>query len=143
MLSPASVRIPEEFREYRFVAISLPAGFPSPAGDDLEDVIDPYRWVVRHEASTYWWKIEGCSLIDLGIMDGDMVAVDRAGKLRHGRIVVAVVDGGVTVKVAERRDGRLWLMPRAAGRGYAPILVDENTEIWGVVAGLMRRYPIE
>lgn len=143
MLSPVSVPIPLPYRDYRFVAVTVPAGFPSPAADDAEDVIDPFAWVVRHEAATYWWRVSGDSLIDVGILDGDLVAVDRAGKVRPGRIVLAVVDGGVTVKVAERRDGRVWLMPRAAGRGFEPILVTETTEIWGVVAGVARRYPVD
>jgi DNA polymerase V len=143
MLSPVAISSLPLRHDYRFVAVAVPAGFPSPAGDDLEDTIDPFSWIVRREASTYWWRVSGDSLIDLGIIDGDLVAVDRSGKLRHGRIVVAVVDGSVTVKVAERREGRLWLVPKAKGRGYEPILVTETTEIWGVVAGLARRYPVD
>lgn len=55
------------------------AGFSSPAGDDLEDEIDPIAWVVRHPASTFWWRVEGDCLWDVGIRDGDIIAVDRAG----------------------------------------------------------------
>jgi DNA polymerase V len=78
--------------------VTVPAGFPSPAADDQEDVIDPFAWVVRHKAATNWWRVSGDSLVDVGILDGDLVAVDRAGKVRPGRIVLVVVDGGVTVK---------------------------------------------
>lgn len=70
----------------------MPAGFPSPAADDQEDVIDPFAWG-RHEAATYWWRVSGDSLVDVGILDGDLVAVDRAGKVRPGRIVRVVVRG--------------------------------------------------
>ena len=70
------------------------AGFPSPAGDDLEDEIDPIAWVVRHPTSTFWWRVEGDFLWDVGIRDGDIIAVDRAGKRRIGRAVLAVVEGG-------------------------------------------------
>lgn len=43
-------------------SISVPAGFPSPAADDLEDAVDPFKWVVRHEHATFWWRVSGDSL---------------------------------------------------------------------------------
>jgi DNA polymerase V len=120
----------------------VPAGFPSPAADDLEDEIDPIAWVVRHPSATFWWRVSGDSLVDEGIHDGDLIAVDRAGKRRTGRIVLALVDGEITVKKLAKRDGRLWLDPKSRGREFAPLLVTESTEIWGVVAGIVRRYEV-
>ncbi|MCD7110299.1 hypothetical protein LRX75_14760 [Rhizobium sp. DKSPLA3] len=79
-------------------SLRVPAGFPSPAADDLEDVVDPIAWIVRHETSTFWWRVSGESLTREGICDGDMIAVDRAGKMRVGRVVIAVVDGEITAK---------------------------------------------
>lgn len=79
----------------RVVSFKVSAGFPSPAADDLEDEVDPISWVVRHPASTFWWRVEGDCLWDVGIRDGDLIAVDRAGKRRIGRAVVAVVEGSV------------------------------------------------
>lgn len=58
----------------------VPAGFPSPAGDDQEEVVDFVSWIVRHEASTFWWRVSGDSLSSIGILDGDWVAIDRTGK---------------------------------------------------------------
>ena len=60
----------------RIVSTPVSAGFPSPAGDDLEDEIDPMAWVVRHPSSTFWWRVEGDCLWDVGIRDGDIIAVD-------------------------------------------------------------------
>jgi len=60
---------------------------------------------VRREAATFWWRVSGDSLQAEGIFDGDLIAVDRAGKKRLGRIVVAVVDGSVTVKKLAKRAG--------------------------------------
>ena len=121
----------------------VPAGFPSPAADDLEDEIDPIAWVVRHPSATFWWRVSGDSLLDEGIHDGDLIAVDRAGKRRVGRIVLALVDGSITVKKLARRDGRYWLDPKSRGREFTPILVTESTEIWGIVAGVVRRYAVD
>ncbi|GLC62958.1 hypothetical protein PLESTB_001965000 [Pleodorina starrii] len=101
-LSPIKITLVD--RHVPLASMPVPAGFPSPAADDLEDTIDPIKWVVRHEHATFWWRVSGDSLEAEGILDGDLIAVDRAGKRRHGRIVVAVVDGAITVKKLAKRD---------------------------------------
>ncbi|MCP1201076.1 LexA family transcriptional regulator [Notoacmeibacter sp. MSK16QG-6] len=123
--------------------MTVPAGFPSPAADDVEETVDPMAWIIRHESATFWWRVSGHSLEAEGILDGDLIAVDRAGKKRIGRIVLAIVDGAVTVKKLARRDGRYYLDPRSTSDVYEPIAVTESTEIWGVVAGVVRRLPVE
>lgn len=140
-LSPVSVSYVQQLLP--LASIRVPAGFPSPTADHEEDEIDPIAWVVRHPSATFWWKVSGDSLMDEGIHDGDLIAVDRAGKRRVGRIVLAVVDGNVTVKKLAKRDGRYWLDPKSKGRDFTPILVTGSTEIWGVVAGVVRRYAVE
>lgn len=50
--------------------IGASAGFPSPAGDDLEDEIDPLSWMLRHPGATFWWRVEGDCLVDIGVIDG-------------------------------------------------------------------------
>ncbi|ART99397.1 LexA family protein [Yoonia vestfoldensis] len=119
------------------------AGFPSPAGDDLEGEIDPISWVVRHPASTFWWRVEGDCLWDVGIRDGDIIAVDRAGKRRLGRAVLAVVEGSVTAKILCKRDGKYFLAPANSSGGFPEIELTEDSEIWGVIAGVVRRYDLE
>ena len=127
----------------RLAQSNVSAGFPSPAGDDLEDEIDPIAWVVRHPTSTFWWRVEGDCLWDAGIRDGDLIAVDRAGKRRVGRAVLAVVDGAVTAKILRKRDGRYYLAPANSQGGYPEIALTPESEIWGVIAGVVRRYPLE
>jgi DNA polymerase V len=139
-LHPLSVTLID--RDMPLAAIQVPAGFPSPAADDLEDTVDPFKWVIRHEHATFWWRVSGDSLEAEGILDGDLIAVDRAGRRRSGRIVLAVVDGQITVKKLAKRDGQWFLDPRARSDGYPTIPVTETTEIWGVVAGVVRRADI-
>ena len=127
------------------VPMQLPlvsAGFPSPAGDDLEDEIDPIAWVVRHPSSTFWWRVEGDCLWDVGIRDGDIIAVDRAGKRRLGRAVLAVVDGTVTAKILRKRDGKYFLAPANSREAFPEIELTEDSEIWGVIAGVVRKYDL-
>lgn len=140
-LHPLSVTLID--RDMPLATIRVPAGFPSPAADDLEDTVDPFKWVIRHKHATFWWRVSGDSLEAEGILDGDLIAVDRAGRRRSGRIVLAVVDGQITVKKLAKRDDQWFLDPRARIDGYETIPVTETTEIWGVVAGVVRRLPVE
>ncbi|MGY9039864.1 MAG: LexA family protein [Rhodobacterales bacterium] len=126
----------------RLVTVAASAGFPPPAGDDLEDEIDPMSWVVRHPASTFWWRVEGDCLWDVGIRDGDIIAVDRAGKRRVGRAVLAVVEGTVTAKILRRRDNRYYLAPANSREHFPEVELTEDSEIWGVIAGVVRRYDL-
>lgn len=85
ILEPVSVEYVK--RNVTLASVIVPAGFPSPTADYDEDEIDPIEWIVRHPAATFWWRVSGDSLLDEGICDGDLIAVDRAGKKRVGRIV--------------------------------------------------------
>ncbi|KIN60465.1 Peptidase S24-like domain protein [Sulfitobacter noctilucae] len=126
----------------KLVTVSVSAGFPSPAGDDLEDEIDPIGWVVRHPASTFWWRVEGDCLWDVGIRNGDIIAVDRSGKKRLGRAVLAVVEGAVTAKILRKRSDRYYLAPANSREKFPDIELTEDSEIWGVIAGVVRRYDL-
>lgn len=133
----------EQIKTVPLSVVKVSAGFPSPASDDLEDEIDPIDWIVRHPSATFWWRVQGDCLIDVGINDGDLIAVDRQGKKRLGRIVLAVVDGSVTAKILSKLKDEYWLKPANRHSGYPLIKCTADTEIWGVVAGVVRRYDIE
>ena len=124
-------------------ALGVSAGFPSPAGDDLEDEIDPIGWVVRRPGSTFWDRAEGDCLADIGIMDGDLVAFDRSGKKRLGRVMLFVVDGAFTAKILNKRGGQYWLDPANTKGGYKPVPYREDMDCHGVLAGVVRRCGIE
>ena len=126
-------------REARLLLCTTPAGFPSPAADDLEESIDLGHWLMEHPAS-YVMRVDGHSMIDAGITDGDLIVVNRAVKPRPGHIVVALVHGDRTLKRLRRLEGRLWLVPDA--EGYARTLVDESVEI-DVLASLQPSVKLE
>lgn len=87
----------------------------------------------------YLLRVAGDSMVDAGIEDGDLLAVKQAPDARNGQIVVARVDGAVTVKVFERTRQRIRLLPR--NPAYAPIEVDASHDfaIEGWYCGLVRR----
>lgn len=112
---------------------TIPAGFPSPAADHEEERIDLATLLVRHPAATFAMRVSGNSMIKHRIHDGDVVLVDRSVRPTDGKIVVASIDGEVTLKRFRRRGGRIWL--EAGNPDYPPIEVREDAElvIFGVV----------
>lgn len=111
----------------------VPAGFPSPAGDYQEQCLSIDDLVGLRAPHTYLVRVQGDSMIEAGIHDGDILVVDRSLEPRPGCIVIAHVHGELTVKTL-RRDpaGTLWLQP--ANPKYAPIAVEpDSLEVWGVV----------
>lgn len=117
----------------------VPAGFPSPAEDYAEGKLDLNQYIVEHEAATFYIRVQGHSMTGAGILDGDVIAVDRALEPRHGDIVLAVIDGELTVKEFCKKKGRVRLLPR--NPDFEPIEFKEGQEltIWGVVTGVVRK----
>jgi repressor LexA len=87
----------------------------------------------------YLLRVQGDSMIDEGILDGDLVGVHRTPEARDGQIVVARVDGEMTIKRLQRERHRIQLLPR--NPAYAPIVVspDQDFAIEGLYCGLVRR----
>ena len=111
---------------------SARAGFPSPADDFIEKWLDLNEHLVRDKASTFIVRAKGDSMVKAGIHDGDLLVVDRAAEPTNGRVVIAIIEGNLTVKRLRRKGGKCWL--DAANEKYAPIEVgDEDAMIWGVV----------
>ena len=140
MTSLALIDVPFEAiaLEVPLFLCATPAGFPSPAQDDMEEPIDLAAWLIDHPAASYVMRVAGHSMTQAGINDGDLVVVSRAVEARSGDIVVALVHGDRTMKRLRRRGDRQWLVPEA--EGFDAIRIDEHVEIWGVVVALARRY---
>ncbi len=119
-----------------FFLSRVPAGWPSPADDYVERRLDLNELLVRRPESTYFVRVEGESMIEAGIYAGDVLVVDRAEEARPGDVVVAALDGELTVKRLERHEGRLYLV--AENGAYPPIEVRTELTIWGVVRHVVR-----
>ncbi|MBV0934691.1 translesion error-prone DNA polymerase V autoproteolytic subunit [Marinobacterium sp. A346] len=111
---------------------SVRAGFPSPAQDYVERTLDLNELCIQHPSATYFVRAEGDSMIEAGIFPGDTLVVDRALTPTHNDIVIASLDGELTVKQLQTRP-RVRLLPR--NRAYPPIeLHDDCTlDVIGVV----------
>jgi DNA polymerase V len=116
---------------------SVRAGFPSPADDHIEKQLDLNEHLIRNRAATFLVRAKGDSMRDAGIRDGALLVVDRSLEATSGKIVIAVVEGNLTVKRLRRKGGKCWL--EAANEKYAPIEVkDEEAMIWGVVTNAIQ-----
>ena len=115
------------------------AGFPSPADDYVEAFLDLNEHLIEHKDATFFVQTTGDSMTGAGIQEGNLLVVDRALEARHGDIVIAVIDGDLTVKRLEKRRGKIRLM--AENPSYAPIEFTEGQEltIWGVVTSVIQR----
>jgi DNA polymerase V len=115
------------------------AGFPSPADDYVEAFLDLNEHLIEHKDATFFVRATGDSMTGAGIQEGNLLVVDRALEARHGDIVIAVIDGDLTVKRLEKRRGKIRLM--AENPAYAPIEFTEGQEltIWGVVTSVIQR----
>ena len=127
---PSSLRLP-------LFGHTIAAGFPSPADDYVEDRIDLNQHLIRHKEATFFLRVQGDSMLGAGIHNGDLLVVDRALEPVDGKIVIAVLDGELTVKRLERRAGQIRLMPE--NPAFAPIVVNNEQDlvIWGVVTNVI------
>ena len=124
-------------------APSVRAGFPSPAEDYMNESLDFNRDLIRHPEATFYGRVEGDSMINAGICDGDIAVIDRSIEAEDGSVVVAYINNEYTVKfldLSHRKDGYIELRP--ANDAFQPIRIDEddNFEVWGVVIWTIKKW---
>ena len=117
------------------------AGFPSPA-EDIREKLDLMKLLVRHKASTFFFRVSGVSMVDAAMDEGDIIIVDRAVEPYNGCKAVCFIDGEYTVKRIEITDGQVRLMPaNEQNTKYKPIVVTEenNFLVWGIVTYVIKK----
>ena len=117
------------------------AGFPSPA-EDIREKLDLIKLLVKHKASTFFFRVSGVSMVDAAMDDGDIIIVDRAIEPYNNCKAVCYIDGEYTVKRVEMLDGRVRLMPaNEQNTKYKPIEVQPENQfiIWGVVTYVIKK----
>ena len=123
--------------ELRFVGL-VEAGFPSPADDELFETMNLEQYLVRKPEATYLLRVRGESMVDAGILPGDLVLVERGAEPHDGEIVIAQIDGEWTLKYFRREGNKVYLQP-ANGR-FQPFYPKEELTIAAVVKAVIRKY---
>ena len=116
---------------------TVPAGLPATAEDTYE-VFDFEDYLKADEDRSFMLRVSGDSMIEAGIYDGDLIVVDRKIQPTHGVIVVAIIDGGYTVKYLRKKAGKYYL--KAANPKYKDIYPESEFKIVGVVTGSVRKF---
>jgi DNA polymerase V len=118
---------------------AVSAGFPSPADDHMERELDLNELLIEHPAATFFVRVSGNSMENVGIHDGDTLIVDRALTPSDRSVVIAVLNGELTVKRVRTAGGTLRLVPENSDMEPIKVTPEMDFEVWGVVTNVIHR----
>lgn len=123
-----------------YVKNAISAGFPSPADDFLDTTIDLNKELIKNPSSTFYGKVRGNSMKDLGIHEGDLLIIDKSLEPQNGKIAICYIDGEFTVKKIAIENDCVWLIP--ANDAYKPIRVTAENDfiVWGIVINVIKYF---
>ena len=95
--------------------------------------LDLNRQLIKNPSSTFFARVRGTSMTDVGINDGDILIIDKSLEAKHNSVLVCFIDGEFTVKKVQKIKGELFLIPQS--KDFAPIKVSRESDfrLWGVV----------
>lgn len=133
--------MPKVCKELSFPLLEslIPAGFPSIAEDYIDRALNLNELLIQHPAATFFVRVSGDSMINAGIKSHDILIVDRAVTPTNNRIVIARIDGELTVKRLRLEGDRIFLCPE--NPAYEPLIITPSMdfEVWGVVTCVIHR----
>lgn len=114
------------------------AGFPSPADDFIEMNISLDQELILNKEATFYARVEGDSMKDANIHDGDLLVIDRSLEPQNNKVAVCYIDGEFTVKRLRIENDHILLMPE--NKAFSPIKVTDENEfiIWGIVTYVIK-----
>ena len=115
------------------------AGFPSPADDFKEIRISLDKELVKNQESTFYARVNGDSMVEAGIDDGDLLVVDRSLNPENGKIAVCFIDGEFTVKRIKKVGDKIFLKPE--NNNYKEVEIKEENDliIWGITTYVIKK----
>lgn len=129
--------VQNKFYRLPFYQDAISAGFPNQATEEVEDTLDLNELLIRKPAATFFLRVTGNSMINAGIFDGDILIVDRSIAPISGKIVIAAINGELTVKRLFKKGDTVQLV--AENDAYHPIEItaEMDLHIWGVVINVI------
>lgn len=129
--------IQNKFYRLPFYQHAVAAGFPSPAEDEMADCLDLNELLIKRPAATFFLRVAGSSMIKAGIHHNDILIVDRSVEPTNGKIVIASLNGELTVKHLYKSGKKVQLLPE--NDNFSPIDITDGIDlhIWGVVTNVI------
>lgn len=124
--------------ELPFYSNAISCGTPLPQFESVDDKMDINKSLIQNPLTTFYAQVNGQSMIDDGIGNGDLLVIDRSIEPEDGKIAVCFIDGEFTCKRIRLKKDGIWLMP--ANVDYRPIHISEKSEfqIWGIVTHVIK-----
>lgn len=116
---------------------SIKAGFPS-AVDEVLETLNLEQYLIKKKRETYMVEVDGDSMIDEHICDGDIVIAERTDVAKNGDIVIANIDGEFTMKYLRTDGKKSWLEP--ANKAFKPMYPKHNLNVVAIIRGVIRKY---
>lgn len=117
---------------------SVKAGFPADVAEESRDTVNLDEYLIPKKGTTYMLEVDGDSMIEAHIADGDMVLVEKTNVARDGDIVIADVDGEFTMKYFRKSGDKVWLEP--ANKDFKNIYPVTYMNITAIVKAVIRKY---
>lgn len=122
-----------------FFSSKVAAGYhPSVAEDHIEEMLDMNSLIIKNPDTTFCVRVTGLSMIDAGIYEGDTLVVDSSIQPAEGKIIIAALDGMLTVKRLGYINNEPYLLPENVDFDPIPIMENSEIHIWGVVTNILR-----
>lgn len=122
-----------------FVQSGVSAGFPSPALDFEDLSIDLNQHLIKNPSATFYGRVNGDSLINAGISDGDLLVIDRSVRPENGKIAVCFIDGDFTAKRIQISKTEILLIPENEDYPTITVTKENNFLIWGIVTHVIKK----
>lgn len=121
-------------------SMSVSAGYPVNVESEVEDMIDINEYLIEHPASTFFAKVKGEPLAGTGIQDNDIVIFDTSIRPQNGKVVIAVANEGMTIKIYREMDGIIYL--QSSDNHFLPLKIGDFLEfkIIGVVTKVIHSF---
>ncbi len=117
---------------------SVTAGFPATVEEEMKDTLDLNDYLLTKTGTTYMLEVDGNSMIDAHIADGDMVLAERTNDAKDGEIVIAEIDGEFTMKYLKKKGDAVWLEP--ANKAFKPMYPKHSFSIVARIKAVIRKY---
>ena len=124
----------KKLKNSRIKLVSAAAGFPSPAENYIEEQLDLNRYLIKNKESSFFVRVSGDSMINVGIFDNDILIVDRSLTPTRQSIILSSLDGELVIKKLIKDQSENYYL-KSENTNYPNIKINFNTDtiIWGVV----------